>query len=86
MDGVRKRRLWDVEWEYAGTWLAGERVEDHLQEMLFPLQSLQRKLSMPKILHEDFCLPFSPKNPPKCTKGHNGNYQRKKEHMEFWDL
>lgn len=30
---------------------------------------------------------FSPhKMPPKCTEGYDGNYERKKEHLEFRDL
>lgn len=60
-----------MEWEYVGIWLAGESPEDHLQEMLFPLQSLQRKLSMPKISMASAC-PFpqkSPQNAPRDMRG-----------------
>lgn len=71
MDGVRERRRWDVEWECAGTWLAAERAEDHLQERLLPLQSLQRKLAMSKISMAPACLfPHKiPQNAPRDPRG-----------------
>lgn len=82
MDGVRE---WDVEWESVGICWQEEELRT-LSRRCCSLSSHPKGNSpcpkFPLLLPA----PFPHKIPPKRTKGYGGNYQRKKEHMEFWDL